>query len=146
MVPFGRARAAALLVGLSPLACDLSTDADDGGRVAITEFRIERSEPPGTIDAGAWAVARGATLTFAWSVEGPVEHLVLSAGDRVVAELPPDATSLVDDCAAGPCGTAEAGAVVYTLAAVGSGDDPSADARSLAVQVSETAAPAQNKR
>jgi hypothetical protein len=140
--------AAALVVGLSLVACNLSTSANEGDRITINEFRLDQSEPPGSIDGGAWAVAQGATLTFGISVDGPVELLVLSAGEGVLAHLPLDATTYVDDCAAGPCGTSGEGTVVYTLAAIGPGDNPSVDARSVEVRVSApTPAPAgQNKR
>lgn len=141
MAVSGRTRAAALLVALSPLACDLSAAPSEDGAVAIAEFRIERAEPPGTVTDGRLAVDAGARLTFALAVDGPVERLVLSAGERVLAELSPATTVHVDDCALGPCGTAAAGEVVYTLAAVGSGDDPSVDARSLSVQVADPDAP-----
>ncbi len=137
MASFGRVQAAAFLLALSPVACDLSTDAEDGGAVAVVEFRLVGAEPPGTLVDGSWSVAPRARLEFALAVDGPVRALVLSAGDRVLAELPPEATSFVDDCEVGPCGTAEAGEVLYTLAAVGSGDDPPVDARSLGVRVDE---------
>lgn len=137
----GQTFVAALLVALSPLACNLSADADDGGQVSIAEFRIERAEPPGSVAAGRLSVVPRARLTLALAVDGPVERLVLSAGERVLAELSPDATVYVDDCDVAPCGTAETGEVVYTLAAIGSGEDPATAARSLAVQVTEPEAP-----
>lgn len=146
MVVFGHVRVMVLLVGLPLVACNLSTRANDGDRVTIAEFRIEGSEPSGTIDGGSWVVDEGATLRLAFSVDGPVEQLVLSAGDRVLSQLPLDATSYVDDCAAGPCGTAEAGTIVYTLAAIGPEDSRSTDARSVEVQVSAPAPAGRNKR
>lgn len=141
MANSGRAGAVAFLVALSPLGCNLSTEANDAGKVEVLELGLDRAEPPAAIVDGRPSVAVGAKLTFAFAAAGAVEKLVLSAGDRVLAELPPEATSYVDDCAAATCGTAEVGEILYTLAAVGSGDPPAVDARSLAVQVSEPAAP-----
>jgi hypothetical protein len=137
----GRAGAVALLVALSSLACNLSTEPDRSGKVEVLEFRVEAAVPAGTVVDGRLSVPAGARLSFAFAADGAVEKLVLSAGERVLAELPPDATSYVDDCAAGPCGTAAAGEVLYTLAAVGSDEDASTDARSLSVLVTESAAP-----
>lgn len=130
-------RVAAVLVALSPAACDLSTQATDDGSLAVVAFDLERAEPPGVLADGAWSVAPRAKLTFSLVVEGRPETLVLSAGDRVLAELPPGTDSYVDDCDAGPCGTGEVGEVEYTLAAVGGGDEPPVAARSLVVRVVE---------
>jgi hypothetical protein len=131
------ARAAAFLVALSPVACDLSTPATDDDELAVVAFDLERAEPPGVVADGAWAVVPRARLHFSLAVEGRAEALILSAGDRVLAELPPGTSSYVDDCDAGPCGTGEAGEVEYTLAAVGRGDEPPMAARSLLVRVVE---------
>jgi hypothetical protein len=118
-------RFALLLLVVS--ACTISAGGGPPEPVHITSF-----------DAAAEQVSVGADVLLSWKLSGPVVKLVLAIGDCAV-DLDPSDTSFTDRCggtgASCACGSAAAGDVLYTLTALGTDDDETADTATRAIHV-----------
>lgn len=127
-----------LLPALCLESCDCATHPVPKETIAIVEFEIE--EPTAQTGAAAFTVVTGTTIRLRWKIEGPVQRILLAAGDQILAELGPEGReiSFTDSCEDNVCGTQQPKErVLYSLLAFGEGDNTISATRSLAISVTQ---------